>query len=265
MPTANKQLLRIMNRGEWSVRATLLQLWEQQRRGLPYVVIRDNGSIPAELIDRWENEYIKWFEGLDKIWRYAWIRAIELIEIKQTATEFYDDFILERGFYVGHELANVAAEATAATLNTYSTGSWGKLKRELKKSIGLQPKQITALQKQSAVLIKLYGEERASILIERLYQKKLNYRAQLIARTEMSNAVNRAQMASMRERITAGEQSADTEKRWSTVGDNRVSLGCQENESDGWISLNDPFASGHEAPPRFPGCRCGLQYRAARR
>jgi hypothetical protein len=54
------------------------------------------------------------------------------------------------------------------------------------------------------------------------------------------------------------------EKRWTTSHDNRVSDGCEENEGDGWIPIDEPHTSGHQEPPRFPGCRCFEQYRQAR-
>jgi hypothetical protein len=51
------------------------------------------------------------------------------------------------------------------------------------------------------------------------------------------------------------------EKRWLTVGDDRVSDGCKDNQRAGWIALNDAFPSGDDRPLRFPGCRCVVQYR----
>ncbi|MBN1165498.1 MAG: hypothetical protein JXA44_00025 [Methanospirillaceae archaeon] len=50
-------------------------------------------------------------------------------------------------------------------------------------------------------------------------------------------------------------------KRWSTMGNDRVSDGCQANEAAGWIPNKEEFPSGHMQPPRFPGCRCNCQSR----
>jgi len=52
----------------------------------------------------------------------------------------------------------------------------------------------------------------------------------------------------------------EVEKFWSTMGDNRVSAGCTENEAVGWILMNEPFPSGDMHPLRFPGCRCDCLY-----
>ena len=56
----------------------------------------------------------------------------------------------------------------------------------------------------------------------------------------------------------------DMEKSWHTVGDANVSKGCQQNAAGGWIKNDAAFASGDMTYPRFPGCRCNVQYRVAR-
>jgi hypothetical protein len=54
-------------------------------------------------------------------------------------------------------------------------------------------------------------------------------------------------------------------KRWNSVSDNRVTEGCQHNESLGYVSQDfiypniDGLGGGTE-PPRFVGCRCALDY-----
>ena len=54
------------------------------------------------------------------------------------------------------------------------------------------------------------------------------------------------------------------EKSWHTVGDDRVSDGCQENADAGWIPSDEAFPSGHMNYPRFPGDRCNVQWRVSR-
>ena len=75
------------------------------------------------------------------------------------------------------------------------------------------------------------------------------YRSQLIAKNETADALGQA----FEDR---GKELGLTGKEWVTVGDDRVSEGCQENEAAGIIPFNQPFPSGHMRPPRFPGCRC---------
>lgn len=83
-------------------------------------------------------------------------------------------------------------------------------------------------------------------------------RAHLIAITEMGNAYEEGNLIVVRDLAEAGLRM---EKSWLTVGDDRVSDGCQANEDEGWIPTEQAFSSGHQRPLRFPGCRCALLHR----
>lgn len=83
-------------------------------------------------------------------------------------------------------------------------------------------------------------------------------RADLIAVTETANAYGEAQRQVAQQ---AQNQGTPMEKFWSNVGDDRVTQGCRENTGAGWIALDDPFPSGDQREPRFPGCRCTVIYR----
>lgn len=85
--------------------------------------------------------------------------------------------------------------------------------------------------------------------------KRIPNRATLIAVTEMANAYCEGSLQLGQELQKAGIVMV---KHWLTVGDDRVSDGCRQNEKAGWIPINDAFPSGHQRPPRFPGCRCDL-------
>jgi len=74
-------------------------------------------------------------------------------------------------------------------------------------------------------------------------------RSRLIAKNETADALGQA----FEDR---GKGLGITGKEWVTVGDDRVSDGCSENEAVGVIPFNQPFPSGDMRPPRFPGCRC---------
>lgn len=92
-----------------------------------------------------------------------------------------------------------------------------------------------------------------------LPQKHIDSRAHLVAVTEVGQAYSHGN-------YLVGEGLRDhglkMEKAWSTMGDDRVSDGCRENEAAGWIPFDDAFPSGHLRPLRFPGCRCDLLLRA---
>jgi len=63
---------------------------------------------------------------------------------------------------------------------------------------------------------------------------------------------------------TLNDEGTNMEKRWENSGDGKVSDGCLENTADGWIPIDQPHSSGHQNPPRFPGCRCWESYRQAK-
>jgi len=95
---------------------------------------------------------------------------------------------------------------------------------------------------------------------ERMYEKEYNKlladRKRTIARTEQGIA--QAEGARV-DAIASGAQY----KVWLTAGDRRVSDACQRNEADGWIPINEPFATGSQMPLEHPNCRCDVAYRTA--
>lgn len=88
-------------------------------------------------------------------------------------------------------------------------------------------------------------------------QAHIDSRAHLIAVTEIGEAYEDGEAQAAQELQAAG---LPVVKWWSTMGDERVSAGCQENEADGEIPLDQPHSSGHMHPLRFPGCRCTENY-----
>jgi len=92
-------------------------------------------------------------------------------------------------------------------------------------------------------------------------QDHIESRAHLIAITEVGQSYEAGNEIVVRDLADAGLRM---EKKWSTIGDKRVSAGCRENEAEGWIPVDEQHASGHMHPLRFPGCRCTELYRRAR-
>ena len=89
-------------------------------------------------------------------------------------------------------------------------------------------------------------------------QLHIRDRATLVAVNESANAYEQGSRMGVDEMAAAG---LTMEKHWLNVGDDRVSDGCNQNTSAGWILHDSSFPSGHQNPPRFPGCRCTTQYR----
>jgi hypothetical protein len=88
-------------------------------------------------------------------------------------------------------------------------------------------------------------------------QQHIDSRAHLVAVTEIGNGYEAGEHQAALEIKAAGLKVT---KWWATVGDERVSAGCLENEADGEIDVEAEHSSGHLHPLRFPGCRCTEMY-----
>ena len=89
-------------------------------------------------------------------------------------------------------------------------------------------------------------------------QKHIRGRSELISSNESRVAYETGAHSSAQSIDSAG---IDMLKHWDTVGDNRVSDGCADNEDEGWIPINKTFPSGHMHTSRFPGCSCNASYK----
>lgn len=101
-----------------------------------------------------------------------------------------------------------------------------------------------------------YTFQEASDVIREKVPETYEGRSMTITRTETNNMVNEGEWR------TAVNNGA-SHKLWATVGDNRVSDECLQNESEGIIGIQETFSSGDERPPSHPNCRCTLEYQFA--
>jgi Phage Mu protein F like protein len=78
-------------------------------------------------------------------------------------------------------------------------------------------------------------------------------RADLIAQTEAADAYNAGR------RETALALDFD-EHSWETESGDPCPV-CEENESQGWIDIDEDFSSGDDAPTAHPNCLCVANFR----
>ena len=83
-------------------------------------------------------------------------------------------------------------------------------------------------------------------------------RAEKVARTETAKAYSAGNYGAI---LDATGTGLEFEKRWLTVGDDRVDSPCPDNASDSWIPMEQPHSSGVMYPPAHPNCRCVEMYR----
>jgi hypothetical protein len=80
-----------------------------------------------------------------------------------------------------------------------------------------------------------------------------DYRANLIADTEIANANSAAKLDSWK---AVQADGAEMVKGWFVSGEEGVCEECEGNESQGEIAFDEAFESGDEMEPAHPGCRC---------
>lgn len=103
-----------------------------------------------------------------------------------------------------------------------------------------------------------FSYKRVSQLISKLFADWATKRARLIAITEIGNAYQEGNLIIGKDLSGAGVR---IEKSWLTRNDDAVDPHCKDNQDQGWIDVNDLFASGVERPLDHPRCRCVMLIR----
>lgn len=85
-----------------------------------------------------------------------------------------------------------------------------------------------------------------------------NPRSRRVAVYELGDAYEAGNAMAAEEMEAAG---VEMEKKWLTVGDDRVRPSHRESQAEGWQPLDHVFTSGEDRPPTDPGCRCVTLYR----
>jgi len=121
---------------------------------------------------------------------------------------------------------------------------------------------VTRRELASAIATAMRAEQRGVPVVAAAIQKKFadmsGYRANMIAHTEMGNAMSRG----ARDRA---ESLGSKSKEWYWPGGKDWGCGCPDNAGQGRIPINQSFASGHDAPLAHPLCHCSAAYFGATR
>lgn len=86
-----------------------------------------------------------------------------------------------------------------------------------------------------------------------------NYRARLIASNEIWTAYIQWKDQQFNKYRTEFGQT--WWKKWVSHKDDRTTDWCLANDNEWWIEYDQDFQSWHKVSPRFPWCRCNIQYR----
>lgn len=85
-------------------------------------------------------------------------------------------------------------------------------------------------------------------------------RAKRIAVYEIGASYEQGKKMAAQDMAAAGLRM---EKKWLSVGDDKVRPAHRENQLAGWIPMDELFPSGDDITPSDPGCRCVTLWRMA--
>lgn len=132
-----------------------------------------------------------------------------------------------------------------------------ELARQLSEITGLDKNRAATYENFKAWLEEQdFSDAEIEAKLERMFEKLLRDRKRTIAATEQ-------RMVTAEHARLKAEGLGQKYKRWITVGDNRVSDACQNNERAGWVGIDEAFPEGDQWPPNHPNCRCTVAYRTS--
>jgi hypothetical protein len=134
--------------------------------------------------------------------------------------------------------------------------------REIRDTIGLDPRRYEALQNYEASLVELgVSGEALDGKLARYERTLLKSRSETIARTEIMRAATSGQREAWEEAARQGLIRRDEWNRvWKTTDDERLCDECGPMDEE-WVAFNDEFEGGD--PPKHPNCRCTIKLEQA--
>lgn len=180
---------------------------------------------------------------------------------------FSEDFVRRRGAELVTAITERARQQIRDAVEAgFTEGrTVDQTARTIRSTIGLDPRLSRAVETHMTSLIEAGSPdeviERSSL---RYANQLLNYRAELIARTETIAASNQGVMDSWRQAQQEGLIQPGMKKRWiHAKGSLRTCPICDELGSSDPIPLDEEFSSAlsgesYARPPAHPACRCTM-------
>ncbi|OAJ35376.1 hypothetical protein [Piscirickettsia salmonis] len=180
--------------------------------------------------------------------------------LDDTVQQIIKDRTAELVTLVSEETKNAIA---AQVSEGYTSGEHVRvMSARIKSLVGLNRPQQSAMNKFiDNLLEKEIKPDVLDKMILKEYNKKLNYRSLMIARTESSFAIHAGQEAMWQDMVNKQIISPQSGKGWLTCGDSRVSkLICRPMNKQK-VLVGQPFTTGdgravYHPPETHPNCRC---------
>lgn len=233
-------------------------------------------QIPVEVIEQAQREYAKWLSNeLKEYYKKYTKDGIQLIAEEfqrklnyDKVLTYVDRWILERGANLVTKICEDQRLGLRAVLHKFiveEPKSPEELSHYIRSVVGLTEKQTKALLKMyDALLEQNLPAAQVNKIIAQRAREMHQYRARMIARTELSYAYNRGTLSEMQEITT--EFGFETYKVWITAPDELVCERCAEMNGVK-IGIDDEFPVPEKktgelivTPPLHPNCRCSIIY-----
>lgn len=145
-----------------------------------------------------------------------------------------------------------------------------QLQRQLREFLVLTPGQVNSVTRaveqlghdlaQDGTMSQAAIRQSMSEYSSKLSEQKIKYRANLIARTELSNANNAGHMIGLANGISSGLVDPNTVKQWNTAEDERTCPICRPMDGVTVLWSEDFNLEGVTlpSPPAHGGCRCNF-------
>lgn len=258
----------------------LVNLWRTQGKAITYKELREAilaGEIDANLLDDWQQDYVKFVkERLEPRWLAAIDAAAKEISAKYPEWNF-DPMADGVQTWVRNRAAEFVTSVTDAQIQglravvmkaaTLEDMSVDQLARAIRPMVGLYKQQsIANLNYYNTLIANGTSPKRALDLSTRYAARQHRYRGYLIARTELAFAYNQGSYEGTKQAQAAGYMG-EVVKIWCTADDERVCPICggldgkriaMDEDFDFSTKLSTPTI--RRVPPAHPSCRCSVMY-----
>jgi len=276
---ATKILWRALANDENRFIKTLERVRRNVQNAISYKQIEEmifTQQIPVEVIEQAQREYAKWLATeLKEYYKKYTKDGIQLIaEAFQRKLDYdkvliyVDKWILEHGANLVTKICDDQRLGLRAVLHKFiveEPKSPEELSHYIRSVVGLTEKQTKALLKMyDALMEQNLTTAQINKIVAQRAREMHQYRARMIARTELSYAYNRGTLSEMQD--ISEEFRFETYKIWITAPDELVCERCAPlNGTKIGISDEFPTASKKSSevlltPPLHPNCRCSIIY-----
>ena len=173
-----------------------------------------------------------------------------------------DQWIRERGAELVTNISNSTRLALRSSIREYHKMGVHPYAsaREIGNMVGMNQRQATASVNLRNRLV-AQGVPQAEVIrrVQDYNERAIEYRGEVIGRTESLKASNHAQQEMTMQAVERGLINPNlTRKEWMATLDDRVSEECEEAHGQ-QVRINEPFDHPlglFDEPPAFPNCRC---------